>query len=294
MRARLISLPVAFAALFFALLVTPAAQAQRDIDIERFRPALDSNGFLGLQGTQTPGHGRFGVSLFANWSTDSLVLSPPETEVIDNRLQMHAMVQVGLGERWAAALSVPFVVYQQTDDALLYDGVGGMPSAGTGDPRFVVRYRFLGDGTKYPLEGTLQFRDVSVDPTTASVILRAVFPNPKGVLLPNMFVRAVVKEGVSGQAIVVPQQTVTRNPRGEAVALVVDGENKVQQRTLTLDRSLGDQWLVAAGLQAGDRVIAEGIQKVKPGIAVKVVPFEPEPKQTANSEEAARPAAGAN
>lgn len=148
MRARLISLPVAFAALFFALLVTPAAQAQRDIDIERFRPALDSNGFLGLQGTQTPGHGRFGVSLFANWSTNSLVLSPPETEVIDNRLQMHAMVQVGLGERWAAGLSVPFVVYQQTDDALLYDGVGGMPSAGTGDPRFVVRYRFFGDGTK--------------------------------------------------------------------------------------------------------------------------------------------------
>ena len=163
------------------------------------------------------------------------------------------------------------------------------------DAKDANKVQLLLDGdVPYPLDGTLQFRDVSVNPTTGSVILRMVFPNPDGKLLPNMFVRAVVKEGVSGQAIVVPQQTVTRNPRGEAVALVVDGENKVQQRTLTLDRSLGDQWLVAAGLQAGDRVIAEGIQKVKPGIAVKVVPFEPEPKQTANSEEAARPAAGAN
>mgnify|MGYP003585782851 CR=1 FL=1 len=152
----------------------------------------------------------------------------------------------------------------------------------------------LDDGRPYPQEGTLQFRDVSVNPTTGSVILRMVFPNPDGKLLPNMFVRAVVREGLSGQAIVVPQQTVTRNPRGDAVTLIVDGENKVQQRTLALERALGDQWLVASGLQPGDRVIAEGVQKVKPGSAVRVVAFEPEPKPAPKREEAARPTAGAN
>lgn len=133
----------------------------------------------------------------------------------------------------------------------------------------------LGDGTRYAHEGTLQFRDVSVDPTTASVILRMVFPNPDGVLLPGMFVRAVVKEGVNDQAILIPQQTVSRDPKGNPLVLLVNGEGKVEQRTLVLDRALGDQWLVSSGLAPGDRVIAEGVQKVRPGVAVKAVPFEP-------------------
>ncbi len=152
----------------------------------------------------------------------------------------------------------------------------------------------LDDGTPYPLEGTLQFRDVSVNPTTGSVILRMVFPNPSGKLLPNMFVRAMVSEGVKEQAILIPQQTVTRNPRGEPVTLIVDGEEKVQQRTLTLDRSLDDQWLVSAGLQAGDRVIAEGLQKAIPGTVVKAVAFEPNPKQGLKTENAAQPASRSN
>jgi membrane fusion protein, multidrug efflux system len=131
----------------------------------------------------------------------------------------------------------------------------------------------LADGTSYPMEGILQFRDVTVDPTTGSVILRAVFPNPQGVLLPGMFVRAVVHEGVNPKAILVPQQAVSRNPKGDPLALVVDAESKVQQRMLTLDRAIGDQWLVTAGLAAGDRVIVEGGLKVKPGVSVKVAPF---------------------
>ena len=131
----------------------------------------------------------------------------------------------------------------------------------------------LGDGTKYPLPGTLQFRDVSVDPTTASVILRMVFPNPNGVLLPGMFVRAVVKEGANDQAILIPQQAVSRDPKGNPVALVVEAGGKVGQRTLSLDREIVDQWLVSSGLAPGDRVIAEGMQKVRPGAAVKEVPF---------------------
>ena len=145
----------------------------------------------------------------------------------------------------------------------------------------------LEDGTRYPLEGTLQFRDISVDPTTGTVILRAVFPNPNGVLLPGMFVQAVVKEGINDQAILIPQQAVLRDPKGNPLAMIVDASGKVEQRTLVLDRAIGDKWLVISGLAPGDRVIAEGTQNVKPGISVKEVPFddarkpESKPKSTA-------------
>jgi len=132
----------------------------------------------------------------------------------------------------------------------------------------------LEDGTPYLSEGTLQFQDITVDPTTGSVILRVVFPNPEGILLPGMFVRAVITEGVNEQAILVPQQGISRNPKGNPVALIVDAENKVQQRMLTLDRAIGDKWLVSSGLNSGDRLIVEGMQKVRPGVSVKVVPFD--------------------
>jgi membrane fusion protein (multidrug efflux system) len=137
----------------------------------------------------------------------------------------------------------------------------------------------LGDGARYPLEGTLQFRDASVDPTTASVILRAVFPNPNGVLLPGMFVRAVVKEGVDNQGILVPQQTVSRDTKGNPVALIVNAGGTVEQRQLVIDRAIGAQWLVSSGLAPGDRVIAEGSQRIRPGVPVKAVPFDDGQKQ---------------
>lgn len=129
----------------------------------------------------------------------------------------------------------------------------------------------LEDNSLYSLEGTLQFRDVTVDPTTGSVILRVVFPNPEGVLLPGMFVRAQVREGTNEQAILIPQQTVSRDPKGNPLALVVDPDGKVQQRSLVLDRAIGDQWLVSSGLSVGDRVIVEGMQRARPGTTVKVV-----------------------
>jgi membrane fusion protein (multidrug efflux system) len=131
----------------------------------------------------------------------------------------------------------------------------------------------LEDSTAYPLEGTLQFRDVTVDPTTGSVILRIVVPNPKGLLLPGMFVRAVVKEGVSEQAILIPQEAVSRDPKGNPMSLLVDDAGKVQQRMLTLDRAIGEKWLVTSGLAPGDRVIVEGVQRVRPGASVKEVPL---------------------
>lgn len=131
----------------------------------------------------------------------------------------------------------------------------------------------LEDGTPYPLEGRLQFRDVTVDPTTGSVTLRVIFSNPNQVLLPGMFVRAVVQEGMSEQALLVPQQGVTRDTKGNPVALVVGKDDKVEQRRLELDRAIADKWLVTSGLAAGDRLIVEGLQKVRPGDRVRVVPF---------------------
>ncbi len=127
----------------------------------------------------------------------------------------------------------------------------------------------LEDGTVYPLKGRLQFRDVTVDPTTGSVTLRILFPNPDGELLPGLFVRALVREGVNRQAILIPQQAVSRDPKGTPLALVVDAEGKAEQRMLVLDRAIGDRWLVASGLAPGDRVIVEGSQKIRPGMVVK-------------------------
>ena len=152
----------------------------------------------------------------------------------------------------------------------------------------------LEDGTVYPQQGELQFRDISVDSTTGSVILRAVFPNPTGTLLPGLFVRAVVKEGVNSHAILVPQQAVSRDPKGTPMAMVVDEQGKVSQRILTLDRAIGDKWFVTSGLTPGDRVIIEGMQKVRPGMVAKVVPMSTAPAQGAGSAGTTQPSPAAH
>lgn len=146
----------------------------------------------------------------------------------------------------------------------------------------------LSDGTKYALPGKLQFSDVSVDPGTGNVTLRALFPNPKHDLLPGMFVRAVLETGVSEQAIAVPQMGVTRNPKGEATALVLNKEGKVEQRVLQTGGTIGDKWLVKSGLEAGDRVIVEGLQKVKPGAPAVVAKSTPAGGGDAQRQAAAR------
>ncbi|BEH09322.1 MULTISPECIES: efflux RND transporter periplasmic adaptor subunit [Geobacter] len=139
----------------------------------------------------------------------------------------------------------------------------------------------LEDGSPYPLPGTLKFSEVTVDQSTGSITLRAVFPNPKQTLLPGMFVRAIVEEGVSDQAMLVPQRGVTRNPQGEAMVLVVGAEEKVEPRIIKVVRTVGENWLVSDGLKAGDRVILEGIQKARPGTQVKAVPFGAKPEAAA-------------
>jgi membrane fusion protein (multidrug efflux system) len=131
----------------------------------------------------------------------------------------------------------------------------------------------LEDDKVYSREGKLKFRDVTVDPTTGSVSLRMVFPNPDGVLLPGMFVRAIVEEGVNEEAILAPQQGVTRDQKGNPYALVAGKDGKAEQRMLTLDRTIGDRWLVTKGLAAGDQVIVDGLQRIRPGADVKGVPF---------------------
>lgn len=136
----------------------------------------------------------------------------------------------------------------------------------------------LENGAPYPLEGTLKFSDVTVDQTTGSVTLRSVFPNPNHVLLPGMYVRAVIKEGVDDRAILIPQKSVTRDSAGNATTLVVGVGEKVELRSVNVSRAVGDKWLVADGLKTGDRVIVEGVQKAPPGALVKVVNFGgPEP-----------------
>ena len=121
---------------------------------------------------------------------------------------------------------------------------------GAGPDQARVRL-LLEDGTPYPQEGTLKFSEVTVDPSTGSFILRMVFPNLKHTLLPGMYVRAVVQEGVVDRAILVPQQGVSRDPKGNPVALIVDSSGKVEQRMITVARAMGDQWLVSEGFEPG-------------------------------------------
>jgi len=127
----------------------------------------------------------------------------------------------------------------------------------------------LEDGSEYPLEGALQFAETTVDPGTGNVTLRAVFPNPDRLLLPGMYVNAVLEEGVSEHAILAPHAAVSRDPKGNATALVLGEDGKVQQRRLKIERAIGDQWLVTEGLAAGDRLIVDGLQKLRPGMSAE-------------------------
>jgi membrane fusion protein (multidrug efflux system) len=134
----------------------------------------------------------------------------------------------------------------------------------------------LEDGTSYEHKGKLTFSDVTVDPATGSYLLRVVVPNPKNVLLPGAYVRAVLGNAVRENAILVPQRAVARDPKGNATAMVLGTDDKVAARPVKVSRSIADQWLVDEGLAPGERVIVEGLQKVKPGALAKGV--APSPK----------------
>src|SRR5471032_2899694 len=145
---------------------------------------------------------------------------------------------------------------------------GKLKLNGPGQARVTL---ILDDGSQYPLAGSLQFTDVTVDPGTGSVTVRALFPNPKAVLLPGMFVRARIDEGVNDNVVLVPQVGVTRDATGKATTLVVGADNKVTVRAIQASRTSGTDWVVESGLNDGEKVIVAGVQKVKPGATVKTV-----------------------
>ncbi len=161
----------------------------------------------------------------------------------------------------------------QSAAKLLQLNGGGQAAKGQRKVRLLLE-----NGAAYPLDGTLQFSDVTVEQSTGSVTLRAVFPNPDGMLLPGMFVRTVIQEGVREQGLLVPQQGVSRNGKGQPFALVVGAENKAEMRMLTVDRAVEDKWLVSKGLAPGDKVIVEGLIMLRPGAEVKAVPFGEKPQ----------------
>lgn len=146
----------------------------------------------------------------------------------------------------------------------------------------------MNNGNEYQAQGTLEFEDVTVDETTGSITLRAVFPNKKNELLPGMFVRARVEQGIRPDALLVPQQGVTRNQRGEATTLVVNSENKVELRSIVTGQAIGSDWLVTDGIKPGDRVIVTGLQKVRPGATVNAKEFVEKSKDNASGQPAAK------
>ncbi len=161
---------------------------------------------------------------------------------------------------------------------------GKVAAGGNGMPVELV----LEDGSRYAHPGRLQFSDVTVEESTGSFALRVLVPNPENTLRPGMYVHAVLPEAARQDGVLAPQQGVTRDPKGNATAMVVGPDGKVAQRDVQVSRTIGDQWLVDSGLAAGDRVIVEGLQKVQPGMAVVAVEASPQPAAAAGPAAAAR------
>jgi membrane fusion protein, multidrug efflux system len=253
-----------------------AAEKQMQADIEFWKAMLETAKInLGYTRVTAPISGRIGRSVV----TDGALVTAYQPVALTTIQQLDP-IYVDVPQSTAELLRLK----QRTER-------GGLKTNGENQRKVKL---ILEDRTLYPLEGTLQFRDVTVDPTTGSVILRIVFPNPKYVLLPGMFVRAVVQEGIAEDAILVSQQAVSRDPKGNPIVLIVDNAGKVQQRMLALDRAIDDQWLVASGLATGDHVIVEGLQKVRAGASVKEVPFDAGQKGAAGAATTTRPAAKSN
>jgi len=144
-------------------------------------------------------------------------------------------------------------------------------ATGGAEPSDTVVSLVLEDGTLYPLEGVLQFTEVDVNEDTGMVTLRAQFPNPDNLLLPGMYVRALVPQAVQHDAILAPQQAISRDAKGQAIAWVVDADGRIEQRTLLIGQTIGNQWLVTRGLSAGDHLVVDGLQKARVGVPVTMI-----------------------
>ena len=204
-----------------------------------------------------------------------------------------ALVQTGQADALATIQHIDTVYVDLTQSAAQLLDLKAALAAGSvskASPSSARVQLVLPNGQIYPIEGRLQFTDVTVDANTGSVTLRATFANPNAMLLPGLFVRARIVEGVQAQALLVPQVGITRNERGQAVALVLGAKNVVEQRIVTTGQTVGNSWLVTSGLKAGDRVIVEGLVGVMPGANVTAHPAKPTPESDTPGSAPATPA----
>jgi membrane fusion protein (multidrug efflux system) len=249
-----------------------AAAKQAAAQVAQANAALDT-AQINLKYTKVPAPitGRIGRSLV---TTGALVTSG----------QANALTTI-------SRLDPIFVDIQQSSAdliALRRELASGGASAGTAAVRLTLE-----DGSAYPYEGRIEFAEVVVDQNTASVTLRARFPNPQGMLLPGMFVRAHIAQTQARDAILAPQQAVSRDPRGNATVFVVGPGNKAVMRSVSADRTVGDKWLVTRGLAPGEKLITEGLDRIKPGMTVRPVPAgspPAPPKPAADGQKGSRPA----
>ncbi|TDQ38562.1 efflux RND transporter periplasmic adaptor subunit [Thiopseudomonas denitrificans] len=212
------------------------------------------------------------------------VLAPIDGRIGRSRVTEGALVSNGQAQELAVIQQLDPIYVDVTQSAadllrLRRDlAEGRLEKAGDNAAQASLR---LEDGSDYPHQGTLEFSEVSVEASTGTVTLRAVFPNPEGVLLPGMFVQASLISGVNQSAILAPQQGVARNAKGQPTAMVVNADNQVEPRTLKAERTVGSYWLINEGLNAGDRLITEGLQWIQPGITV-----DPHPAQNISQDPA--------
>ena len=250
--------------------ITTAQQARADVAAQEaaLRTATID---LGRTTVKAPIAGRIGRSLV---TTGALVTSGQTTAL--STIQRLDPIYVDITQSSAAQLRLR----QQLLDGKLSRGAGA------------ARVRLqLEDGTTYPIEGLVKFADVTVDPATGSQTIRAQFANPNRLLLPGMYVTAQFVEGTKANALLVPQRAVSRDEKGNAVVMIVGPGNKIQPRTVTAPRTIGDNWLVTTGLGAGDKIIVEGAQNLQPGAAVKPVPWTAKAAAPA-TQPSSNPAAG--
>jgi len=225
-----------------------AAQKQADADVGAAKASLDAaNVTLGYARITAPISGRIGKSSV----TQGALVSAAQTEALATVQQLDP-IYVDLTQSAAELLQLR----------------REMASGRLQDNQQLPVSILLDDGSTFDQKGTLEFSEVSVDPTTGSYGLRVKVANPDGLLMPGMYVRAVIGDGVRNDALLVPMQGVARDAKGDTTAMVVDGEGKVAVRPVKVSRSLGDKWLVEDGLKAGDKVIVEGLQKIGPGMPV--------------------------
>ena len=235
---------------------TGAAQARADVEAQS--AALKSAQIdLGRTTVRAPIAGRIGRSTF----TTGALVTAAQTEPLVT-IQRLDPVYVDIQQSSADLLKLRQQILS-----------GAVARNGNARVRLLLE-----DGTTYGPEGTLRFADVTVDPTTGSQVIRALFPNSQGLLLPGMYVRAQLIEGTQARGILVPQRAVGRDERGNATVTVVGRDNKISPRTLTTSRTVGDSWLVTGGLRPGDRVVVEGGANLRPGTAVNASPYNPNAK----------------